>query len=133
MHLLTILSKLFCRSKSEPIPLTGLETVWAAGFSAGIEKSWDLLHPVVAKMVEQARQRAIDETLARLAPTHRLMEAHEVALRPVVDLLAKKADFEAKLTAAVNAADRQRYEHYLAALAWILPTNGHSANGHHGH
>ena len=113
-----------------PFKSEAREQLWLEAFSQGFSKAWEMMLPLmtegVAKAQEALRTQAIDETLARLAPTHQLYTAQTLSLRGTVDLLKKREEFAQKAEHAVGA-EGEKYRHYVTALDWALamPTNGH--------
>ena len=103
--------------------------VWAEAFTLGFSKAWDMMAPLmtdgVRRMEETIRTQAIEETLARLAPSHRIVEAENYVIRSRVDLLKKRDEFRQKQEEA-QGAEGEKYRHYVQALEWALQaTNGH--------
>lgn len=118
MPLLTTIRSFFgSHSKSEPPSYAASQM---AAFTAGIQYAWG---PAGQAFRDQVYEQALDEALKQLEPTivRRAEEAGTVQARVIVDLQTKQRDFESKLAATKDP----KYQYYLEALNWMLPTNGH--------
>ena len=72
---------------------------------------------------EAVFQEAVEEALRQLEPTiiKRADAAGIATPRTIVELQAKQREFTAKLEATKDP----KYQYYLEALNWMIPTNGH--------
>ena len=90
------------------------------GFLAGVQFA---LGPCGQALHDAIFQEALDEALRQLEPAivQRAEAAGVVAPRTVIDLQTKQKEFQAKL----DDTKDPKYKHYLEAINWMLPTNGH--------
>ena len=96
--------------------------MFVAGFTLAMTRGIDALGD---RLVEEAARRA----LADLEPTivARAEAAGAASPKAVIDLQAKRRDFEAKMTAAPEGLAKTKYAHYIEAINWMLgDTNGHA-------
>ena len=107
--------------------------VWSEAFSLGVSKAWDMMLPLMresaGKSYEVIFADAVEQTLQGLETTicRRLDLAEKAHLRPANELLAKREEFKAKAATTVDLVAKQKYEHYVSALDWVLHqgSNGH--------
>lgn len=103
---------------------------FATGFASGYRAAFDTLLPLMQEGVQRSKEairaQAATEVLASLETViqQRLQDARQVALQPVVDLVAKREQFALARTTATDAQEQLKYDHYLTCLDWAL-------NGHH--
>lgn len=112
-------------SKRDPVTLAGLdEARYIDAFHAGYLLA--MTHGV-PKLEETLLDRAAMQVLSGLSETieHRAMAAGIVNPRPVLDLQTKLQEFAMKQSSAKTPEDRVKYQHYIEALQWALPSNGH--------
>ena len=105
------------------------DSVWVEAFSRGYEKAWETMWPFfesnLTRVKEVIRRVAIDETLQNLhgEVEKRATALGQVAVQDKVTCLAKQQEFRQKRASAKVPAEREKYDHYLTALEWML--NGH--------
>ena len=105
------------------------DSVWVEAFSRGYEKAWETMWPFfesnLTRVKEVIRRVAIDETLTNLQGEveKRATALGQVAVKDKVTCLAKQQEFRQKRASAKVPAEREKYDHYLTALEWML--NGH--------
>ena len=105
------------------------DNVWVEAFSRGYEKAWETMWPFfesnLTRVKEVIRRVAIDETLTNLQGEveKRATVLGQVAVQDKVALLAKQTEFRTRRASAKVPAEREKYDHYLTALDWML--NGH--------
>lgn len=122
------LFKSFFQSKSkklENIKAIQNDVAWLDGFSLGFSKAWDMMCPLmtegVIKMKEVIRSSAIDDCLDNLEPTirQRIENSSQIDILPANEILAKKKQFELKLSQSKIDDDRKKYQYYIDILNWV--------------
>jgi hypothetical protein len=102
------------------------DQVWVSAFTSGFNTAYQSMSAFLQKDVEVKRdlirESAFNEAIGHLEPTihKRLEDAGKVELRPVSDILAKKEDFEARVSTAKTELERTKYQSYVKAFEWVL-------------
>lgn len=103
------------------------DQVWVSSFTSGFNTAYSSMSAFLQKDVEVKRdiirETAYNEAIGHLEPTiqKRFEDANLSELKPISDILAKKEDFEAKVsTTKEGSSDRVKYESYVKALEWVL-------------
>ena len=105
------------------------DVAWLDGFNLGFSKAWDMMIPVmtdgVSKMKDLIRNKAIDETLDGLESviSKRIEQSGDVTIQETNSILAKKREFELKLSSSKNEEDKSKYRNYLDTINWVLNGN----------
>ena len=105
------------------------DSVWLTAFSKGYEKAWESMWPVMLDGVQKVKQsierQAIDATVSRLDETvfQRAEELGHVNARSISVIREKRAEFLHKRTQTKEKTDREKYDHFLEALDWMLNAN----------
>lgn len=105
------------------------DSVWVEAFTAGYTKGFDTLAPLLSKTNEELpgkiRDFAMDESLKSLKPLldQKLDEVGKSHLKGIADLLAKKKEFESKLSSVSTDGEKVKYTAYIQALEWALDGN----------
>ena len=124
MPMWTILSQWFSPSKSAvspPAPTTPpTESQLADAFTRGYLLALEVGLPALEKTLVD---KAATQMLAKLQATIEARATAAGAVRPreVLALQAKQTEFAEKF----RTTNDVKYQHYLEALNWMLPTNGH--------
>ena len=102
------------------------DSVWVEAFSQGFSKAFDMASVIhqkgLDKLLEQARDSAIDQAIASLdaVVAKRIQEAGSINLQLPHVLLTKRRVFEQKLSQSKSEDRKAQCKYYIEVIDWVI-------------